>query len=149
MPSWLEQYSLPPRIPAQTVGRTPESAAAEQPHGAPGIVYLENSDFDDRNMLREHSRFVVLVTSPSCHYCTEFWPVFAQFAGMAPQLGVTAAVIERGNSVDSIDLFARASQIFPGMRGFPSVFLFEGGRVSAQYTGPRTLESLITFAQYK
>lgn len=129
---------------------------------SPNVVYLENTDFNQRHKLvssvqhpqRKRPYFkdvhvVVLVQGTYCGYCNDFKPIFQEVADqISPR--VQFATIQIDSSAPSENIFqtnALTSIIQQPLQGVPLVVVFYNGKVVDTYKGERTFQHFLQYAQ--
>lgn len=112
------------------------------------IIPLFNNDFD-KDTLRykgeldlSNKRVCILFFAPWCGHCKMFKQKYSKLAELLYDLRTDIVFA----SFDCDFNKSKITQLL-GIRGFPTIILFENGNMTKTYIGDRSIESLINFVK--
>ncbi len=91
----------------------------------------------------KHMTGILLIFHPGCGHCVEMRPAWE---AMKSRLHHTK-IVEVDGSAMSESPSMNSSPLVKRVRGFPSIFRVENGRVAEEYQGPRTTEAMQKFSE--
>jgi thiol-disulfide isomerase/thioredoxin len=112
------------------------------------IPYLEVQDFDKNgNLLVNGGNSVVLVWASWCPHCVHAKPEYAKAAKMVKSRGGPNLLClqhdgERDSEKKAMEVVSKAHKV----KGFPTVLLFKNGKMVKTFSGDRTAENFVKFA---
>lgn len=95
------------------------------------------SDEDLESTLKSADKCFVMFYAPWCGHCNNTKPAFNEAAGKDPTTKYVLANCDSNISRDTMTKY--------DVKGFPKLVLFQGGKVTKEYSGPRTSESFVQF----
>lgn len=114
----------------------------------PNIGYLEDDDFTNNGLLslNESRPVLVMIQGSYCGYCTKMKPEYQKAADKVKKCKFTTIELD-GKLESEQKLAKRLDHILPiTIKGVPTVIAYKGGNFYKEYTGDRSEQSLIEFA---
>lgn len=148
--SWtkfLKEKVQDPTIKSQiVVAAAPEPKPApkkadEVPRENSDVLVLNAANYDEE--VKKHSTLMVKFYAPWCGHCRHLAPIWEDFATVAKKENKPYAVAKF--NADAEREFARRF----GIRGYPTVLFIQDGKEPVKYTGARTVEEFVKFADEK
>lgn len=114
------------------------------------VAYLQDFDFDDSGNLvnpkiPKNVPVVIMVQANFCGYCTQAKQAFQEFADKTQGNVFCATIQGDGQEEGEPELAKRLQTIDPNFRGFPTYFLYKGGRY-VKTGDTRSVPELVEFA---
>ena len=106
------------------------------------VEQLTPSDFESGSAkLKEKECCIILFYAPWCGHCTQFKPVYAEFAKKFVSFRVAALDCDKYK--DHIDSVNKEGLI--SIQGYPTVHFYKKGVPEKEYTQGRTVDKLTAF----
>ena len=103
--------------------------------GAQGQVQALNEEAFNKRILQQKEPALVAFVMQGCGHCDHLKPDFVEAAKHSK---IALVVVERSGAGGLLQKY--------GIRGFPTILMFRGGDNVATYTGDRSVQSLVNFA---
>jgi thiol-disulfide isomerase/thioredoxin len=104
-------------------------------------VHLEPSDLEKDGRLRDfQNNGLIVCYAPWCGHCKNLKPVWEELARNYPNSFL---------AIDSTDKEMKGDELanMLGVRGFPTIMVFEAGKIVGQHQGGRDADSLMKSAK--
>jgi len=111
------------------------------------VMFLTNEDFDQNGILtyQPDKPVICMIYADWCPHCIHLKPTYVEFANQKGDDTVVA--IHTDSDLPSVKaLMTRLPKIIPKAQGLPTIVKFKDGKYVGEYSGDRSLNSLIDFS---